>query len=266
MKPICLFVIIVTCISLSCRSENKWKLVWSDEFEYTGLPDATKWSYDTLGNEWGWGNNEAQFYTAGKLKNAYVSDGTLKIVALIDSAGGKRYTSARLVTRGKGDWLYGKFEIRAKLPAGKGTWPSICRSPTDSYYGDWPDSGEIDIMENVGFDPDNILATVHTKKYNHVLGTQTSGKMYVPTAYTGFHVYGLEWDENKLRAYIDGEHYYTHKNERNGPDTWPFDRRFHLILNLAIGGNWGGAMGIDENSFPKILEIDYVRVFHKSLN
>ncbi len=256
---------IFTSLFVSCdaNGDGEWKLMWSDEFDYTGLPDTTRWSYDTDGNAYGWGNNEAQFYTNAQSKNAFVNDGTLKIIALIDSCEDKRYTSARLITKGKGDWLYGKIEVRAKLPNGVGTWPAIWMLPTDWEYGGWPASGEIDIMENVGYDEDTVLATAHTLKYNHSIGTQTSGKIYLPSADTEFHVYGLEWDENQWRAYVDGTHYYTFENDGTGFESWPFDKRFHLILNLAIGGNWGGAMGIDDSDFPKVLEVDYVRVYQK---
>ena len=149
-----------------------WELVWDEEFDYEGLPDSTKWSYDTDGNEYGWGNNEAQFYTKGRKENAWVSDGVLTITARKENMEGKKYTSARLRTKGKGDWLYGRFEIRAQVPTGKGTWPAIWMLPTDWAYGGWPASGEIDIMENVGYDPDTIVGSAHTKLYNHVMGTQ----------------------------------------------------------------------------------------------
>lgn len=238
-----------------------WELVWDEEFDYTGLPDSTKWSYDTKGNATGWGNNEAQHYTAADSSNAWVKDGILTITALKEQMEGKEFTSARLITKEKGDWLYGRFEICAKLPTGRGTWPAIWMLPTDWEYGGWPDSGEIDIMENVGYDPDTILATAHTQKYNHVVGTQTSGKLYIPTSYKEFHVYSLEWDENEWRAYIDNVHYYTHTNEKEGFEGWPFDKRFHLILNLAIGGNWGGSKGVDDTLLPHRFEIDYVRVY-----
>ena len=124
-----------------------WKLIWSEEFDYTGFPDSTKWSYDTEGNVYQWGNNEAQYYTSGRKENAWVSDGVLRITALKEPMEGRSYTSARLITKGKGDWLYGRFEIRAKLPTGRGTWPAIWMLPTDWEYGDWPKSGEIDIMK-----------------------------------------------------------------------------------------------------------------------
>lgn len=240
---------------------NRWQLVWQDEFDGKGLPDESKWSFDTAGNEWGWGNNEAQHYTKNDTRNANVDNGTLKIVAHIDSCGGKRYTSARLITKDKADWLYGKVEVRAKLPTNRGTWPAIWMLPTDWEYGNWPKSGEIDIMENVGYDPNVVLATAHTEKYNHVAGTQTSGELNIPTCHSEFHVYSLEWEKEEWRAYVDGVHYYTFRNDGNGFESWPFDKRFHLILNLAIGGNWGGKEGIDESDFPKTFEIDYVRVY-----
>ncbi|WP_298646664.1 glycoside hydrolase family 16 protein [uncultured Proteiniphilum sp.] len=240
-----------------------WQLVWDEEFEYTGLPDSTKWGYDTEGNSWGWGNNEAQYYTAGDSTNAYVRDGLLTITARIDSTGGKRYTSARLRTKGKGDWLYGRFEIRAKLPTGKGTWPAIWMLPTDWAYGGWPASGEIDIMENVGYDPDTIVGSAHTKSYNHVQQTEKNAKIHVPTCYADFHLYALEWEENEYRVYVDDTHYFTFKNEDTGFAEWPFDKQFHLLLNLAIGGNWGGQRGIDDSLFPHRFLIDYVRVYQK---
>ena len=261
------------CAAISCTTPQKeyqsittptgqWELVWNDEFDYTGLPDSARWSYDTHGNSWGWGNNEQQHYTAANPENAYVSNGILSITALKKQTEDKPYSSARLITKEKGDWLYGRFEIRAKLPSARGTWPAIWMLPTDWEYGGWPASGEIDIMENVGYDPDTILATAHTQKYNHILGTQTSGKLAIPTCATQFHTYSLEWDEHEWRAYIDEMHYYTHKNEGDSA-SWPFDKRFHLILNLAIGGNWGGKYGIDDSGFPHTMEVDYVRVYQK---
>ena len=136
--------------------------------------------------------------------------------------------------------------------------------PTDWEYGGWPASGEIDIMENVGFDPDTIVASAHTQKYNHAIGTQKSARIACNDSYEQFHVYALEWDENEYRVYIDQQHYFTFRNEGTGPEAWPYDKRFHLLLNLAIGGNWGGQKGIDDNLFPHTFEIDYVRVYqHK---
>lgn len=266
-------------VFLSCADDNKSQppiiipgtdtetgtmaLVWSDEFDYTGLPDASKWSYDTEGNSSGWGNNELQHYTSNRLKNAEVKSGFLTIHAIKEEFEGKKYTSARLISKGKGDWLYGRMEIKAKLPEGRGLWPAIWMLPTDWAYGDWPASGEIDIMENVGYDPWVIVASAHTQSYYHVIGTQKSNKMTVTDCYTNFHVYALEWEDDEYRVYVDDTLYFTFKNEGTGYKAWPFDKRFHLLLNLAVGGNWGGAQGIDTTIFPRTMSVDYVRVYQK---
>lgn len=244
--------------------EPGYQLVWADEFDGAGLPDSTKWSYDTKGNAYGWGNNEDQFYTEKRNENAEVADGKLFIHALKEDYEGKKYTSARLITKGKGDWLYGKFEISAKLPKGRGMWPAIWMLPTDWEYGGWPASGEIDIMENVGYMPDTILASSHTKTYNHSISTQRSGNIHIPTCYDEFHVYQLEWEPEEYRVYVDNKHFFTFRNEGTGPNEWPYDKRFHLLLNVAIGGNWGGLKGIDESVFPQTMEVDYVRVYQKN--
>ncbi len=236
-------------------------LVWSDEFDYNGLPNPLKWSYDTDGNTSGWGNNEKQFYTNGRLQNSEVKGGVLTINAIKEDFNNFKYTSARLITKAKGDWLYGRIEVKAKLPDGRGMWPAIWMLPTDWAYGGWPASGEIDIMENVGYDPYVILASAHTETYNHVKGTQKSGKLTVPDCYTNFHVYALEWEASEYRAYIDDTLIFTFKNEGTGYKVWPFDKRFHLLLNVAVGGNWGGAQGIDDTIFPRSMVVDYVRVY-----
>jgi beta-glucanase (GH16 family) len=236
-------------------------LVWSDEFDYTGLPDANKWSYDTDGNSSGWGNNELQYYTNARIENSEVKDGSLKITAIREEYEGFHYTSARLITKGKGDWLYGRMEIKAKLPDGRGMWPAIWMLSTDWLYGGWPKSGEIDIMENVGYDPFVIVASAHTESYNHVLGTQKSSRMTVNTCYSEYHVYSLEWDETEYRVYVDESLYFTFSNEGTGYKVWPFDKRFHILLNVAVGGNWGGAQGIDDSIFPRSMMVDYVRVY-----
>lgn len=245
------------------NASGKYKLVWNDEFNKAGMPDETKWSYDTIGNSWSWGNNEKQFYTVRKPENVFVKNGVLTIVALKDSVEDKPFTSARLVSKGKGDWLYGRFEIRAKLPTGRGTWPAIWMLPTEKTYGGWPASGEIDIMEQVGNDPFTIHATAHTKKYNHIINTQKTNKMTVPTATTEFHNYILEWEKDEYRIFVDDTLLFTFKNEGSGFEAWPFDQQFHMILNLAIGGNWGGNKGIDMSIFPVQMEVDYVRVYEK---
>jgi len=238
-------------------------LVWSDEFNINGLPDASKWSYDTDGNATGWGNNEAQWYTSARIENAEVKDGFLHITAIKESYEDHDYTSARLVTRNKGDWLYGRVEVKAKIPDGRGMWPAIWMLPTDWAYGGWPASGEIDIMENVGYNPYVIVASAHTESYNHSIGTQKSATTNVATCYSDFHVYALEWEVTEYRAYVDDNLYFTFKNEGTGYKVWPFDKRFHLLLNVAVGGNWGGAQGIDNTIFPREMVVDYVRVYQK---
>jgi len=265
-------LLIIVAVVISCSDKKPayqtittptgtWELVCDEEFDYEGLPDSTKWSYDTKGNATGWGNNEAQHYTEANGNNAWVSNGVLTITALKQQMEGKEFTSARLVTKGKGDWLYGRFEIRAKLPTGLGTWPAIWMLPTDWEYGGWPASGEIDIMENVGYDPDTIVASAHTQSYNHIMGTQKNARIACTDSYKNFHTYALEWEADEYRAYIDDIHYFTFKNEKTGYKEWPFDKRFHLLLNLAIGGNWGGARGVDDTLLPHRFEIDYVRVY-----
>ncbi len=245
------------------KQQPAWKMVWADEFNYSGLPDSIKWNYDTRGNTYGWGNNEAQWYTVANPENTLVSDGTLKIVARKEPTSGKNYSSGRLTTKSKGDWKYGKVEVRAKVPVGNGTWPAIWMLSSDNTYGGWPKSGEIDIMEHVGYDPDTVHSTVHTWQYNHTKGTQVGKPIAVKTATTQFHIYTTEWDENEIRSYVDGLLYFSFQKENSGFDAWPFDQPFHLILNLAVGGGWGGKFGIDDSKFPHTFEIDYVRVFQQ---
>ncbi len=247
----------------SIEIQQNWRLVWSDEFNDGNLPDTTKWNYDTRGNEYGWGNNEAQWYTVANPENCRIENGILRIRAKKEPVFGKNYSSARLTTKNKGDWKYCKVEVRAKLPSGRGTWPAIWMLPTENAYGGWPKSGEIDIMEHVGFNPDTVFSTVHTGRFNHMIGTQVGKKTGLPTATTQFHLYTTEWEGNEIRSYVDGVHYFTFKNNGEGFEAWPFDQPFHLILNLAIGGGLGGQKGIDDSLFPHILEVDYVRVYQR---
>lgn len=242
---------------------DDWKLVWSDEFDYKGLPDPKKWGYDVGGR--GWGNNELQYYTDAKTDNARIEDGKLIIEARKEKAGSNNYTSARLVTKGKGDWTYGRFEVRAKLPSGRGTWPAIWMLPSKKSYSDrfWPDNGEIDIMEYVGSDPGVIHATTHTRAYNWPKNNQKTATFRVADAETAYHLYAMEWSAERIDIYIDETRIFSDRNEGTGWEAWPFDRDFHLILNLAIGGNWGGAKGVDDGIFPQRMEIDFVRVYQR---
>ncbi|MBI5806841.1 MAG: glycoside hydrolase family 16 protein [Ignavibacteriales bacterium] len=240
-----------------------YQLVWNDEFNYTGLPDPKKWGYDVGGN--GWGNQELQYYTEYRTDNAKVENGKLIITAKLENYQGSSFTSARLVTKNRGDWTYGRIEVRAKLPYGKGTWPAIWMLPTQWNLGNggWPDNGEIDIMEHVGYDPGIIHASTHCNKYVHTKGTQKTATINIPDAMAQFHNYILEWTKDDIKMYVDDKHYFTSYNEGKGWEYWPFFKDFHLILNIAVGGTWGGAQGIDTSIFPQKMEIEYVRVYKK---
>ncbi len=249
-------------IMTSCNEtkvENERRLVWSDEFDYSGLPDSTKWDYDVGGH--GWGNNEKQFYTEKRMDNAAVGNGMLTITAVKEHYEGSDYTSARLISKNKGDWKYGRIEVKAKLPKGTGVWPAIWMLPTDWKYGDWPESGEIDIMEHVGYEPDSIYGTVHTAAYNHTIGTQKGKSIFADNVSEAFHVYALEWTKDTINIYMDDHLYFSYPNEQKTFREWPFDQRFHLLLNIAVGGDWGGQKGIDDNIFPQTMQVDYVRVY-----
>lgn len=242
-------------------------LAWADEFEADGLPDASKWTYDTHANRTGWYNEEAQYYAAARPENARIEDGVLIIEArreTMDPApadwGGQAYTSARMVSTAA--WDEGFIEARAKLPCGRGTWPAIWMLPRDA--SDWPAGGEIDIMEHVGHDRGEIHGTVHTSRYNHTQGTQRGGMKRVRDACDAFHRYQVLWTPEGINFGVDDVGYYRFRNDGRGDrDTWPFDAPFYLILNIAIGGDWGGAEGVDDRAFPQRMEIDYVRVFRR---
>jgi len=238
----------------------QWQQVWSDEFNYTGLPDSTKWNYDVGGN--GWGNNELEFYSEKRSENARVENGNLVIEARKEPWQGMNYTSARLLTKNKGDWQYGKIEVRAKIPRGRGTWPAIWMLGSTTPLR-WPDDGEIDIMEHVGFDQGIIHGSIHCKKYNHVIGTQKTATTQVADCSDSFHVYIVEWDNSVIKISVDTSTYFTFANERSGYDAWPFDNKMFLILNIAIGGNWGGQQGVDDTIWPQHMLIDYVRLWKK---
>ncbi len=245
------------------QKPQSWKFSntpdWEDEFTADGLPDANKWGYDIGGN--GWGNGEAQYYMNAELNNVKIENGFLKITARKDSFNSNAYTSTRMVTRGKADWLYGKFEIKAKLPKGRGTWPAIWMLPTTNTYGSWPKSGEIDIMEHVGYDLNRVHFTVHTEAFNHTIGTQVGKNMVINDATDAFHIYTAEWTPYGIRGYFDDTKVFEFVNYGNGYRSWPFDQKFHLLLNIAVGGAWGGAQGIDNNVFPATMEVDYVKMY-----
>ena len=249
-----------------------WKVVWSDEFTRAGAPDTAKWTHEKGFIR----NQEAQFYTDARPENARIEKGKLIIEARREAwpnssyvAGSKRwsesrekaeYTSASLTTDGKASWSHGKVEVRAKLPGGKGTWPAIWMLGNNRKQVGWPKCGEIDIMENVGYEPRMIHANIHTEAYNHAKKTNKGGKIELPAPDKKFHVYSVEWDSTEMKFAVDGKVYFTYVNEKTGLAAWPYDQPSYLILNVAVGGAWGGREGIDSSVFPRRMEIDWVRV------
>lgn len=238
-----------------------YTLVWNDEFDAPdgSEVDLSKWYYD----EWdpGWVNNELQRYVAGGIgddKTVEINDGVLQITA---RKSGSEIISGRI--NSKDLWEYGYFEARIKLPKGKGTWPAFWMMPVTG--GDWPHCGEIDIMEEVGVNPDYTSSSIHCTNYNHVIKTQKTTERLCSGAEDDFHIYALEWTPDYIKTYVDGEELFYFENDKQGDDnTWPFNKPFHLILNLAWGGDWGGMEGVDESALPATYEIDYVRVFQKT--
>ena len=210
----------------------------------------------------GWGNNESQYYTKSS-KNVRLNNGSLIIEAHKEYLSGSNYTSARIKT--KNDWRYGRFEIRAKIPPGRGTWSALWALPTDWEYGNWPLSGEIDIMEHVGYDEDVIVTSIHNAALfaGNINGTDQHGYLRTPNVCKEFNSYILEWDEENIIIKVNDEISLLYAKKDKGWERWPFDKRFHLIFNIAVGGNWGGAQGIDDSIFPSKMEIDYVRVYSK---
>lgn len=255
-----------------------YRLIWSDEFNSKGKLDSSKWSYD-----YGFvANQEKQYYT-DNLKNVRVENGYLIIEALKEKIRNKdyksdafknkswlkyvteidtaEYTSARIKTEGLASWKYGRIEVSAKLPKGRGMWPAIWMLSDDRKQIGWPESGEIDIMEQVGYDNNMVHGTIHTKAYNHLKGTQKGKTIFVEQPNDTFHVYALEWTPDTMDFIVDNVVYNHIVNEHNSTAEWPFDKNFHLILNVAVGGMWGGKKGIDDSIFPQQMVIDYVRVF-----
>jgi beta-glucanase (GH16 family) len=261
LKP---FILIILIISLSCTGDNKWRLVWSDEFDYQGEPEADKWTI--VEKRAGWVNQENQTYL-NRRENIRVENGNLIIEARNDGYGGYPYTSARIDTFLAGKWTYGRIEVRAKLPKGRGTWPAIFMLPVEniqSVYG-WPSSGEIDIMEHVGFNPGIVQASIHCHNYNHPQGNQKYDTLHLDDPFKEFHLYALEWYPDRLDFFVDDDNYFTFRNEMTDWKAWPFFKNFYLIICLAIGGTWGGSQGIDNTIFPAQMVIDYVRVYQTDL-
>ena len=281
------FLVIFICgfISFACNDNDEkiasedesstvssdWEILWSDEFDGDEL-DLMKWN--KLSWRPGWVNNELQAYTE-RDTNIFLENGYLVLQGLIDPGYSgidytgnnynTDYTSGRINTDNKFSTTYGKFDIRAKLPKGKGSWPAIWMLGESISSIGWPDCGEIDIMEHVGYDEGMIHGSVHTEDYNHMYNTQKSGSKYIENVTDAFHVYSLEWSPFYLRYLIDDEPFFFVYNDSNGDNgRWPFDDPHYIILNLAIGGDWGGVQGVSASDFPMRMMVDYVRVFKQS--
>ena len=231
-----------------------WTMIWNDEFNGAGV-DTTKWEYEVNGN--GGGNNELQYYT-DKKENSFIENGALIIQARQENYLGKEYTSARLRTKYKGDWTYGLFVIRAKLPYGKGLWPAIWMLPTDWEYGGWPQSGEIDIMELLGDNARKVYGTIHYAGTSND-HQQSGGSFTLPSGnfVEEYHTFIVAWDSTGFQWFVDDSLYF------NTAKAKPFDKRFHLLLNVAVGGNWPGSPDAF-TTFPQRMTVDYVRVYKKT--
>jgi len=227
------------------------KAVFFDEFNVDGAPDSSKWGYD-LGNNNGWGNNEAQYYT-NRTQNAVVSNGTLKINLIKEAYQGYNYTSARLLSKGKYSMKYGKVEIRAKIPSGGGTWPALWMLGDNIDSVGWPACGEIDIMEHVGNQLNRIFGTLHYPGRSG--GNADGASVMISNATTEFHIYSMEWNASNIKIYVDNQLFFTYNNNPNSP----FNQNFFFIMNVAMGGNFGGT--IDPNVTNATMEVDYIRVY-----
>ena len=242
-----------------------YKLVWNDEFNEGSELNSTDWRHEVQKS--GWVNNELQNYVNGSADGKRVTEiaDNRLYINCFKGSDGKIY-SGRVYAHETQGWLYGIFEARIKLPKGKGTWPAFWMMPCNNDFGTnpWPKCGEIDIMEEVGVNPNYTSSSLHTEKFNHVMGTQITKERQTAGAEDGFHVYRLEWTPDYIKTYVDGKELLNFNNDgKNDVGSWPFNKPFYVILNLAWGGDWGGMKGVDESALPVQMEVDYVRVFQK---
>jgi beta-glucanase (GH16 family) len=235
------------------KPKDKFKLVWSDEFNRDGVPDTTNWVYDIGHGSNGWGNNEVQYYTSDPA-NVRVKDGLLVIHALKQDG---KWTSARVKSQGKRNWTYGKIVFRARLPVGKGTWPALWMLGENITSVGWPRCGEIDIMEHVGRDPGIVQCALHTKASHG--DTVNKKSKPVSTFNSEFHTYEANWTPDKIDFFIDGDLYYTYTPASKDNEHWPYNTPFFIIMNVAIGGGFGGE--VDPSVTEAKMEVDYVRVY-----
>jgi beta-glucanase (GH16 family) len=232
-----------------------WELVWHDEFDGTVI-DSANWTYDIGAG--GWGNGEAQYYTS-RPENARVENGMLVIEARQEKYEDSYYTSARLKTQGLQSFQYGRIEARLKVPSGDGLWPAFWMLGADFDRNNWPDCGEVDIMEYIGREPDLIMGTLHGPGYSGALGLSQWNRQEYAIA-DDFHTYAVEWRAGQIDWYYDGERYFTVTPADVGDRQWVFDHPFFIILNLAMGGQLAGPIGLD-TVFPAHLYVDYVRIY-----
>lgn len=256
---------IATPVPIPITSEEGWELIWSDEFDGDTINPAN-WTYDIGG--WGWGNGEAQYYT-DRPENARVENGLLVIEARQEKFEEKYYTSARLITQGLQAFQYGRIEARLKVPEGAGLWPAFwmlgndfTRNPEDPIDSNWPHVGEVDIMEYVGREPDLVMGTAHGPGYSGAGGLGRWNRQDYDIA-DDFHTFAVEWAEDEITWFYDGEPYYTLTPEIVGDREWVFNKEFFLLLNLAVGGQLAGTIGLD-TEFPANLYVDYVRVYQQA--
>lgn len=274
MQSLRWFAWLVAASSLSAAAPE-WKLVWSDEFEQPGQPDPAKWSYEHGLVR----NNEAQYYTVDRRENARVEGGRLILearrekwtVPAGEAAAGRTtadYTAASLITKGRAAWQYGRIEVRAKIPSGRGIWPAIWMLGTNIDAVGWPRCGEIDIMEYVGWQPDTVHANLHNParfaKQVDPAKANLLAMLKVARPEADFHTYTLDWDAERITISFDDRPYLTCRNQQTGPELWPYDQPFYLLMNVAVGGAWGGEQGIDDAIFPQRMEVDYVRVYQRA--
>lgn len=239
-------------------STDDYELVWEDNFDSNGAPNADNWGYDIGRGDNGWGNGEAQYYT-DRPDNVVIEDGILKITAKKESLNGADYTSARLLSQDKFEFTYGKVEIRAKLPEGGGTWPALWMLGANFDEVGWPNCGEIDIMEHVGNDPGRIMAALHTP--SSFGDTQNKGATQIETATSEFHVYSIVWTAESIDFFVDDQQYYSYNPAVKDASTYPFNGDFFLIMNVAMGGTLGGT--IDTEFTEATMEVDYVKVYQQ---
>lgn len=253
--PFVISLLVLSSYKINPSSNNnkaELSLFWSDEFDKSGAPDPAKWGFDIGTGSDGWGNQELEYYT-DDIKNAFIENGTLKVRAIKENYKGSAYTSARLLSKGKFEFKYGRVEIRAKMPKEVGTWPAFWMMGNDLGKVPWPDCGEIDIVEHRGSEPNNIVGALHYP--GRAGGNCNRNSILLKDVINEFHVYRLDWSSTSIQIFVDDKLFHV---VPNSPDI-PYNKDFFLLLNLAIGGGFGGP--VDSTFTSAIFEIDYIRVY-----